>query len=558
MQKLPIPKQHLRWWMKSKQTPTFPFASSHSNSTQISHDLTLYDRILKFLQNPNSVSDLKRIHTLVIRNGLLSKSVLASMLIRSYALLSGISDARRLFDNLPKQTVYTYNYMIKAYVDLEHYELALAVYSQMLSVEAVPRNCITLSFIAKACICLRTILLGKIVHGHVLVTGFESDLHLATAFIDFYCKCEHIEDARKVFDGITKRDDFVWTAMICGYFRIGNYLEATSMFSEMRETALKGNIVTWNALLTGFVHGGLISDALGEFRRMQVDGVQPDKVSLVTILPAFSRFAILKLGFEVHAYVIRMGFELDLFVVSSLVDMYAKCGKLMLARCLFDRVKVKDIGLWNAMIVGYGIHGQSKEALQLFHQMQVLDMRPNVITFTSILSACSHAGMVNEGRQCFDSMVCDYGITPCHEHYACMVDMFGRAGRLKEAYEFIRSMPVEPTKDVWGAFLGACRNHRDWKLAEIAAQHIFGCKDIGMDAGYHVVMSNIYAETGRWSDVAKLRASIRDGGLKKRSGFSWIEVGDIVHTFYMADMSHPQSYQIYDLLKSFEEVEYRI
>ncbi|KAJ8648459.1 hypothetical protein MRB53_001482 [Persea americana] len=363
------------------------------------------------------------------------------------------------------------------------------------SVEILP-DCLTYSFVIRACGALSAMCYGKLVHGHVLVNGLEPDLHLATGIIDFYSKCGLMDDARRVFDRIVKRDVFVWTAMIHGYLQIGDYVEALSMFSNMKDMGLKASIVTWNAMIAGFVRGGLVSDALREFNQMQVEGVRPDKV------------------------------------------------------------RVKDTGLWNAMIVGYGIHGHGKEALRLFHQMQVSDVRPNGITFTSIISACSHAGMVDEGRRCFNLMVSDYGIIPYHEHYACMVDMFGRAGQLEEAYEFIKSLPIDPMKDVWGAFLGACRNHRNWKLADIAAQHVFACKDIGKDAGYHVVMSNIYAETGRWSDVAKLRTSIRDGGLKKKTGFSWIEVGDAVHTFYTADKSHPQSDYIYALLSSFEADDY--
>ncbi|KAL5983758.1 hypothetical protein ACLOJK_017849 [Asimina triloba] len=354
---------------------------------------TLYEHILKYLQDPDSISDLKRIHAIVTTNGLLSKSVLASRLIRNYSLLTGVGDARQMFDSLPKHSVHTYNYMIKAYVDVGHHELALRLYSQMFSVEAIPPDSITLNLIARASTCLEDILVGKIIHGHVLVNGFDSDLYLATSFIDFYSKCDCIDDARKVFDRTTEKDDFVWTVMISGYLRSCDYCKALGMFSSMREAGRKGTIVTWNALLAGLVHGGLVSDALREFRLMQMDGVLPDKITLATILPAFSRFATLKFGLESHAYIIRMGFESDLLVASSLVDMYAKCG----------------------------------------------------------------------------------------------------------------------------------RNQHDWNLAEIAKKHILGCKDIGGDAGYHIMMSNIYAEAGQWGDAAKCRIAIRDGRLKKRTGFSWIE-----------------------------------
>ncbi|XP_068661118.1 pentatricopeptide repeat-containing protein At2g20540-like [Aristolochia californica] len=518
---------------------------------------TLYEQLLHILTNAPSLSDLKRTHSLVTTHQLLSKSVLACRLLSAYSSLSRlVDDAKKLFDNLPKQTVHTYNHMMKAYIDHKCYKEALLLYLQLLTTRDILPNHLTFSFIIQASIALGLTELAKIVHGHVLVSGVEPDLHLATSLMDFHIKCGSTDYARVLFDRVTAPDVFVWTVMINGYLRTANYHEALSLFTKMKETCKTVGLVTWNSLLAGFVHGGLVCEAWREFKHMQENGVRPDNVSLCTILSGLSQFAVLKTCLEAHAYVIRMGFDLDLFVVSALVDFYVKCGSLASARWLFDGKQVKDTGLWNAMILGYGIHGHCKEALQLFNQMQASEVKPNGTTFTCLLSACSHTGMVTEGCRLFNSMVCDYGILPFCEHYTCMVDMFGRAGRLNEAYEFIKSLPVEPSRDTWGAFLSACRIHNNFKLAETAGEHILNCNDGTEEAGYHVMMSNIYAETRCWSKVAKMRSSIRDERLNKRTGFSWIEIRGLLHTFYIADMSHPQTEDIHSLLKSLEDVAY--
>ncbi|KAG9444461.1 hypothetical protein H6P81_015801 [Aristolochia fimbriata] len=522
---------------------------SRSNST-------LYEQLLNILTNEPSLSLLKKTHCVVIIHQLLSKSVLACRLLNGYSSLCRLDDAENLFDGLPKQTVHAYNRMLKAYVDHKHYKPALILYFQLLSARDVLPDHLTFSFIIQASIALGLTEFARIVHGHVLVLGIDPDLHLATSLMDFHIKCDSLDYARALFDRIPARDVFVWTVMINGYLRAANYHEALNLFGKMKETCKTVGLVTWNSLLAGFVHGGLVSEAWREFIHMQENGVRPDNVSLCTILPGLARFAIMKSCLEAHAYAIRMGFDLDLFVVSALVDFYVRSGNLASARTLFDGMLVKDTGLWNAMIVGYGNHGLCKEALQLFNQMQASGLKPNGTTFTSLLSACSHAGMVTEGCQLFDSMVCDYEILPCHEHYTCMVDMLGRAGRLNEAYEFIKNLPIKASRDTWGAFLNACRIHNDFKLAETAGEHIFDNNDTIEEAGYHVMMSNIYAETGQWSKVAKMRTSIRDERMNKRTGFSWIQIGGLVHTFYIADISHPQTEDIYSLLRSLDDVAY--
>ncbi|KAK1309182.1 putative pentatricopeptide repeat-containing protein [Acorus calamus] len=428
------------------------------------------------------------------------------------------------------------------------------MFSNMLYVDLVPPDLITLSIAIKSCVAMRELLCGKIVHFHVLVNGFHSDLHLVAGLIDLHLKCDRTDDARKVFDAVSVKDAFVWTVMIDGCLRSWDSEDALILFAEMRAAGVRATSVTWTTLMAGFARMGLVSDILYMLHQMQLEGVRPENVCVCSILPAFSESAILKPGKEAHAYSIRMCFDSDLFMASAHVDMNAKCGNLDSAFRLFTHIEVKDTGLWNSIIVGHAIHGRCADALGLFDSMCDSGVRPNEITFTSVLSACSHAGEVDEGYRIFRSMVIEYGIVACHEHYACVVDLLARGGRLEEAYEIIQGMPARPMEDIWGAFLSACRTHSNSKLAMLMEEHIVSPENVSAEAGCHVVMLDIYAGNGRWRDVARLRTRIRDRGLKKKTGFSWIEIGDMVHTFHKADVSHPKSDQIYALLESLEAV----
>ncbi|ONK76616.1 uncharacterized protein A4U43_C03F30190 [Asparagus officinalis] len=513
-----------------------------------------YETLLESLTpTPASIPHLLQIHALIITNGFSSKSVLACRLITSYASLRSPKHARILFDLLPKRATHTYNHLLKALMDIKQYQSVFWFYSSLLSDEWVSPDYVTFSIVIKACVALKLERVGKVVHAHVLVCGSESDLRLDTDLLQFYLKCGCLDYAHNMFDLMPKRDDFAWAAMIDGLVRSGAYADALKIFCGMRDSGLKAGVVTWNVLISGLARNGLYNEALHYMKLMQWDGVKLGYVILSSILASFAQRAVLKPGLEAHAYVIRNGLELDLFVISSLVDMYAKCGKLSLARCLFDRSKDRDTGLWNAMIVGYGMNGDCKESLSLLAKMIDSGVQPSDITFTAVISACSHRGMVSEGLGVFNLMVDDYKILITYEHYACMVDMFGRAGLLKGAYEFIMSMPIEPSKDIWGAFISACRIHSDAKFMEIAARQMNECSDTSETTGYHVMMSNMYAESGQWREMAGLRTKIKNGRMKKRTGCSWIEIGDSVHVFSIGDFSHPQHSEIYFMLRNLND-----
>lgn len=242
-----------------------------------------------------------------------------------------------------------------------------------------------------------------------------------------------------------------------------------------------------------------------------------------------------------------MDLEESVIVGTSIIDMYCKCGQVDLAGKAFNQMKEKNVRSWTAMIAGYGMHCRAREALDLFYKMIKAGVRPNYITFVSVLSACSHAGLVQEGWHWFNTMSHEFNIEPGVEHYGCMVDLLGRAGKLKEAYDLIEGMKVKPDFVVWGSLLGACRIHKNVELGEIAAKKLFALEP--NNCGYHVLLSNIYANAGRWEDVERTRSLMKNRRLAKTPGFSLVELKGKVHAFLVGDKEHPQHEKIYEYLE---------
>ncbi|KAH9326192.1 hypothetical protein KI387_006370 [Taxus chinensis] len=315
---------------------------------------------------------------------------------------------------------------------------------------------------------------------------------LGNALVGAYGKCNRVDIARQVFDGMPSE----------GY-----------------------SLLECHAYRKGYVQKGDVHEAFKMFYDMQqVEGVKPNAMTISSILQACAHSTALQQGTEIHAYLIKSKTECNAYVWSALVDMYAKCGNTEIARQVFDNMPHRDVVAWTTMIAGYGIDGHGREAIFLFKQMQQVGTKPNHITFTAILSACSHTGLVTEGWLYFYCMSQDYQLTPRVEHYTSMVDLLGRAGHLDEAENMILNMPIEPDASVWGALMSACRIHCNIRLGEWAAEHLF---DLEPDkAGHAVLLSNIFAVVGRWDDVAKVRAMMKDGGLKPEA---WMQL-NVVNT----------------------------
>eukprot|EP01018_Ginkgo_biloba_P030434 Gb_10709 [translate_table: standard] len=457
----------------------------------------------------------KCIHAHVIRNGLESFVSVENSLVAMYAKCGSIKIARHVWDRMSKRDVVSWSSMIAGYVQNEQANEALTLFHQM-QIAGITPDLVTMVNVLPACGHLAALQEGKWIHDYILTSGYELDVLVETALVDMYVKCGRIDVARTLFDKMSNRD-----------------------------------VVSWNAMIAGYSHNGFAGEALILFHQMNLAHMTPDSTTMVSVLPAIARLAALQQGKWLHAYIIRNGFESDVSVGNSLIAMYAKCGNIEIAHRWFEKMFERDVVSWSVMIAGYGMHGQWEDALGLFLKMQQTGMKPNYITFVSVLSACSHAGLVDKGWEYFNCMSQGYCITPGVEHYACMVDLLGRAGHLEEAHEFIKRMPIEPDAGVWGALLGACRTHCSIQLAECTLQHLLDLEP--KNAGNYVLLSNIYAAAGRWDDVARVRTMLKDQQVKKQPGCSWIEIKNRFHAFVVGDRSHPQSERIYGMLESLAE-----
>ncbi|KAJ0978812.1 hypothetical protein J5N97_014286 [Dioscorea zingiberensis] len=386
-------------------------------------------------------------------------------------------------------------------------------------------------------------------HALIITNGLSSKSVLSCRLISSYLSISGLQHAHKVFDYLPKRSSHAYNHILSAYIDQEHYRAVFKLYFQMLSAGeALPDVVTFSIILKACValnslpHGMLVHGHVLEF------GMESDLRLATDILILYTKcgsldFAVKQFELmhqrDAFAWTAMVDGYLRLGCVAEALDMFGKMRELGLTAsvvtwnafdiwacsCIFERVVTRDAGLWNAMMVGYGMHGYCEEALSLFHRMRVSGVRPNEITFSCILSACSHSGLVTEGRRIYDIMISEYKILARQEHYACMVDMLGRAGYLEDAFVFIKNLPEEPTRDVWGAFLSACRVHSDAKLAEIATENLMRFTSGSADAGYHIAMSNVYAENGRWGKMAQLRTQMRDVGLKKRVGYSWIEVG---------------------------------
>ncbi|KAF0892184.1 hypothetical protein E2562_013536 [Oryza meyeriana var. granulata] len=346
----------------------------------------------------------------------------------------------------------------------------------------------------------------------------------------------------------------VANCLISVYARGGAAL-ARQVFDEMPPASR--DLVSWNAVLSAHAQNGLAVDALELYRRMRGPdggGVEPDAVTLVGVLSSCAHLGAHRVGLDVERYVRERlpGFRANVQLCNALINFHARCGSLLQAQQLFDEMPNRSIVSWTALITGYGMHGHGGVAVNLFEAMVSEGIRPDNVAMVGLLSACSHAGMYNEGRKYFSAMESAYHLRPTLEHYTCMVDLLGRAGRLEEALELISSMPMPADGAVWGALLGSCKIHKNVEMGEEAFERVINLEPTNV--GYYVLMANIYTDAGQLDGVAKVRAMMRQRGLKKEPGCSYIEHMGKVHLFMADDHSHPQAKRIYELVVKLERM----
>eukprot|EP01018_Ginkgo_biloba_P009664 Gb_38568 [translate_table: standard] len=500
-----------------------------------------YASLLQQCVNMKTLAEGKLVHAHIIQTGSEPHISPGTFLVTLYAKCGSLLDARRVLDEMPERNVVSWTAMMAAYVRHGFSERALGLFYDMQRTGIQP-NQFTFASVLPACANMASIQQGKTIHEDIIRSGFLSDVFVGSALVDMYAKCGSIENALKVFDRMPERNVVSWNTMLVGYVQNAYVDEALKLFQKIPER----NIVSWSAMIAGCAQNGQFDDALMFFRQMQVTGVKPNLVTYASVLPACANLAVLQQGKEVHEDIIRTGFLSNVFVESALVDMYAKCGSIQDARKVFDNIPVQDVFSWNAMVLGYATHGRGKEALQLFERMQHSGTKPDHVTFLGVLSACCHAGLVDDGWQYFKCMSGKYHIAPAVEHYCCMVDLLGRAGRLDEAQDFINKMPIKPDVAVWISLLRACRMHANVELGERVAENLFQLDP--HNSAHYVLLSNIYAAAGRWNDRENVRKMMKERRIKGTPGCSWIEVNNEVCAFLVGNRSYPQTQRVGEIV----------
>ena len=390
--------------------------------------------------------------------------------------------------------------------------------------------------------------LGQAVHCRVAKEGLWLDRFIANSLIHMYGSCGEIGSARKVFDEMPMRNSVSWNSMLDGYAKCGDLDSARQVFESMPER----DVVSWSSMIDGCVKGGEYGVALAIFGRMRVVGPKANEVTMVSVLCACAHLGALEQGREMHQYMVDRALPFTLALRTSLVDMYAKCGAIEEAIAVFREVPTDqtDVLMWNAIIGGLATHGQVRDSLELFKEMEVqgLGVAPDEITYLCLLSACAHGGLINEAWHFFKSLERSKGMAPKSEHYACMVDVLSRAGRLAEAYDFIAQMPIKPTPSMLGALLNGCMNHRRFDLAERVGRKLI---ELEPDHdGRYIGLSNVYAGVKLWDDARTMREAMERRGVKKLPGFSFVEVLGTLHRFIAHDKTHQDSDQIYMVLNT--------
>lgn len=549
----------------------------------------------------------KLVHGHVIRSGLESNKIIGNTLIDMHAKCGNIQDAAWVFDKSTKNSVVTWTVMIAGYAQYGFGREALQLFKQMEQV-GVEANNVTYVNILKACSSIAAIHEVKIIHVHIAEMNLELDVFVCNSLMDIYIKSGDLRDACRMFDEMENRTVVTWNAIISGHLLYGYSLKGLKLFGEMKNEGVQPNdvtfitilkacfsiecchegkvihsqivksgyelelvvsntlidmytkcgsledacrvfnkmpirdSVTWNTMIAGYTQHWHVENALKLFDQMQQKDIVPDAVSSVSILKACCSMAAVEQGKLIHAYIIENGIELNVMIGNSLIDMYVRCLSLKDARKMFYILPKRDLVTWNAMMAGYALHNSYEMALHCFNGMQQEDFKPNEVTFVSLLSACSHGGLVEQGCRQFKLMREDYGILPTLDHYTCMADLFGRAGFLNEADDLLQTMPFLHNPQGWTSLLSHCRTHGTIELGRRCFDHLMIMN--GRDAAGHILVAAIYTETGMQEDAYGIEEIRNCTHAWKKPGQTFMEIGNQVHKFAVGDTNYLQNSDI--------------
>ncbi|XAR63352.1 hypothetical protein NMG60_11023260 [Bertholletia excelsa] len=557
-----------------------------------------------------AIEEGQMIHGIIKKMGTKTDVILSNALLSMYFKFNRLTDCRKIFNDMEVRDTVTWNTVICGYSQLGFFKESIKLFQEMM--HDFEPDLLTITSVLHACAQIGDMEMGKHVHDYMIRNGFECDTTASNILINMYAKCGNLSASRYVFDRIKCEDLVSWNSLISGCIQNGCYKEATWLFNKMKiqlkpdsitylmllsmagqlvnidhgkevhcdiiklgfdsyvvlgnalidmyakcgkmedsfeqfENMRARDIVTWNSIITACVHSEDCNLGFRMLGRMRIEMMMPDLATMLATLPMCSLVAAKQQGKEIHGCIFKLGFESDIPVGNALIEMYSKCGSLRHAVSVFDHMKTKDVVTWTSLISAYGMYGEGTKALRAFEEMEAAGIAPDHIAFVAIIFACSHCGLVDEGRACFDRMKKDYNIEPNIEHYASVVDLLSRSGLLAEAEEFILAMPLKPDASIWGTLLSGCRASGNVKVAERASERIIELNS--GDTGYYVLVSNVYAALGKWEKVRTVRKSLRNKGLKKYRGCSWMEIRNRIYVFGTGDRFFEQYEEVNRLLE---------
>ena len=523
-----------------------------------SHQQNLFNQ----LESCNSIRKLKQLHTQIITNGFTQKNFLLVKLLFFYVYSGYLKPALIVFENIEKPSTTVWNQIIRGYGRSETPEKSVQLYNRMVETEAKPDG-YTYSFLLNACARSGLLREGEQVHGRVFTNGYCSNLFVQSNLVNLYATgggTSGVECARRLFDDMPERNVVSWNSLLKGYVKCGDIDGARRVFDAMPER----NVVSWTTMVAGCAQNGKSRQALSVFQQMRRANVELDQVALVAALSACAELGDLELGRWIHLYIEEVlpvnNQPLLVSLNNALIHLYASCGVIDEAYEVFKKMSKRSTVSWTTIITGFAKQGRGEVALHVFRMMLssgVSEVRPDEITFLGALCACSHAGLVDEGRHIFKFMTQTLGISPTIEHYGCMVDLFSRAGLLHEAHRIIETMPMNPNNAIWGALLGGCRLHKNAELASNVGRKLTVELNPDQAAGYLVLLSNVYAAAERWLDVAFVRQMMVQMGMRKPPGRSRIQIDGIIHDFVAGDVTHRHASSIYKMLDEIYTMETR-
>ncbi|XP_022740080.1 pentatricopeptide repeat-containing protein At5g15340, mitochondrial [Durio zibethinus] len=488
----------------------------------------------------------KKLHALILTTGLSATqtSFLLNTLLHFYASCGDILSAQKLFVEIPHscKDIADWTALMSSFSRQNRPHDALRLFAQMLEnsiqIDDVPMVCLF-----SVCAWLRDVGVGSQGHGCVVKMGFEGKVKVSNAMMDMYGKCGMVREMRRVFDEMKEKNVVSWTVVLDGVLKWEGVRSGRLLFDEMPER----NEVAWTIMVVGCVGSGFSKDGFLLLSEMVFHwGFKLNHITLCSLLSACAQSGDVVMGRWVHVYGLKlMGTEMDIMVGTATLDMYAKCGRVDTAVKVFECMPRRNVVSWNAMLSGLAMHGRGRVALDMFPRM-IEEVKPDDLTFIAVLSACSHSGLIDQGSYYFDNLESLYGITPKIDHYACMVDLLGRAGRLEDAQTLINQMPIPPNEVVLGSLLGSCNSHGKLQLAERVLQKLTEMNPLNTE--YHILLSNMYALAGKRQKANSLRKVLTTKGIRKVPGMSSIHVDGHVHQFSAGDKSHPRTQEIYLML----------